>query len=1020
MQKLYSVILAAIFFTNSLSAQIEKNQYQSFFNQAYIENPSIPKGILEAVAYTQSRFNHITPTEHTSCIGLPQAYGVMGLIADGKNYFRNNLVMVSQLSGYSVEDIINSPEKNIKAYAKAYATLLNQPNNIDNKGFFKHTWVLTQLSELPLDTNVVNNFALNSHLYSVYSFLNKAEYQSAYGFPQHPIDMQQIFGKENLKILSSEKVIINKDQNQLTDPQGNNYRTNNPNSIYSADYAPAIWNPAASCNYAVGRGGTAISAVVIHDTEGSYASSISWFQNCSSVVSAHYVIRSSDGQITQMVLEANKAYHVGSENAYTIGIEHEGYEAQTGWYTTAMYTSSAALVRDICNSGYGINPLRTYNGPSCSGSSGSCQQGACIKIKGHQMYPNQTHIDPGPNWDWYTYYDLINNAPTTNTVSTAGGTIYDSGGPTGNYQNDERTLTLIQPTGATNITLTFTRFNVETNYDYLYIYDGATVNSPLIGRFTSTSSPGTITSSTGSLLLDFRSDCATTDSGWVASYTSNTSTAADHVPPTTQSVVNGIWQTHNFTSSFTDADNTGGSGLEKSYYEVIDFDGTAWGANATHGFFKDNFDVTISPAWTQKTGAWSVSNQALYQSDTTNSNTNIYAALAQNLSNRYLYNFTMKIGSNGTNRRGGFHFFCDNPDSSNRNNSYFVWFRVDNSQLQIYKVVNNNFGSPVYQSTVTINANQAYDYKVIYDRVSGLIRVYQNNVLIGNWTDPSPYTNGGYISFRSGNASITVDQIDVFRSRAATANITVGAGNANDIRYQNPDPATPSAKIKSICSDSATNLSAIDYNNINVDWTPPQTIDSIRDGLGSDINITSSISSLSANWSGSFDQESGIAKYWYCIGTTPGDSNLVVWTDTMLSQSTTKNNLHLTQGQWYYFSVRAEDGAGLKSVKITSNGQMVDTTATTGISQFKAENLILKIYPNPAKNTLNVDYSLTNETTIKWQVSNLIGQVVLQSEDVKASGTYTQSLDIAMLSKGLYLLNITTNGSQKTVKFIKE
>ncbi|MEO8762183.1 MAG: N-acetylmuramoyl-L-alanine amidase, partial [Bacteroidia bacterium] len=552
-----------------------------------------------------------------------------------------------------------------------------------------------------------------------------------------------------------------------------------------------------------------VSAVVIHDIEGSYAFCISWFQNCSSVVSAHYVIRSSDGQITQMVLEANKAWHVGSENGYTIGIEHEGYVAQTGWYTMAMYTASAGLVKDICNSGYGINPLRTYNGPSCSGSTSSCQQGTCIKIKGHQMYPNQTHTDPGPNWDWYTYYNLVNNAPNTNTVSTASGTIYDSGGPTGNYQNDERTLTLIQPTGATNVTLTFTKFNLETNYDYLYIYDGATVNSSLIGRFTSTSSPGTITSSAGSLLLDFRSDCHSTDSGWVANYTSSASTAADHVPPTTQSVVSGIWQTHNFTSSFTDADNTGGSGLEKSYYEIIDFDGTNWAANATHGFFKDNFDVAINPAWTQKTGTWSVSNQALYQSDTANANTNIYAALTQNLSNRYLYNFTMKIGGGpgGNGRRGGFHFFCDKPDSSNRNNSYFVWFRVDNSEMQIYKVVNNSFGSPVYTSTVTINANQAYDYKVIYDRITGLMRVYQNNNLIGNWTDPSPYTNGGYISFRSGNASITVDQLDVYRSRGATANITVGAGNTNDIRYQNPDPSTPSAKVKSICSDSATNLS---------------------------------------------------------------------------------------------------------------------------------------------------------------------------------------------------------------------
>jgi len=170
MKKVYALILAGVLFATGLSSQILKNPYQSFFNQAYIENPSIPKGVLEAVAYTQSRFNHIVPAGYGSCMGAPQAYGVMGLIADGKNYFRNNLVTVSQLSGYSISDIVSSPEKNIKAYAKAYASLLQQPNNIADKGFFKHTWVLTQLSELPLDSNKVNNFALNSHLYSVYSF----------------------------------------------------------------------------------------------------------------------------------------------------------------------------------------------------------------------------------------------------------------------------------------------------------------------------------------------------------------------------------------------------------------------------------------------------------------------------------------------------------------------------------------------------------------------------------------------------------------------------------------------------------------------------------------------------------------------------------------------------------------------------------------------------------------------------------------------------------------------------------
>jgi hypothetical protein len=62
-------------------------------------------------------------------------------------------------------------------------------------------------------------------------------------------------------------------------------------------------------------------------------------------VSSHYVVRSSDGQITQMVAEKDTAWHARSANPYSIGIEHEGYVDQPSWFTDAMYRSSAALTR---------------------------------------------------------------------------------------------------------------------------------------------------------------------------------------------------------------------------------------------------------------------------------------------------------------------------------------------------------------------------------------------------------------------------------------------------------------------------------------------------------------------------------------------------------------------------------------------------------------------------------------------------------------------------------------------------
>jgi hypothetical protein len=157
----------------------------------------------------------------------------------------------------------------------------------------------------------------------------------------------------------------------------------------SDDYPPALWVPAYAGNYTVGRPYPPLNTIVIHDTEGSYASAISWFQNPASQVSAHYVIRSVDGQVTQMVRDANTAWHAGNwdYNVRAIGIEHEGYMNQQGWYTEAMYQSSAALGRYLTER-YGIRKDRAH-------------------IIGHYQVPNQSHVDPGPLWDWSYYMTLV-------------------------------------------------------------------------------------------------------------------------------------------------------------------------------------------------------------------------------------------------------------------------------------------------------------------------------------------------------------------------------------------------------------------------------------------------------------------------------------------------------------------------------------------------------------------------------------------------------------------------------------
>ncbi|MCX0246930.1 N-acetylmuramoyl-L-alanine amidase [Streptomyces drozdowiczii] len=165
----------------------------------------------------------------------------------------------------------------------------------------------------------------------------------------------------------------------------------------SADYPAALWVPADPNNYTTGRTAK-IDKIIVHVTQGSYAGSISWFQDPVSEVSAHYVVRSSDGQITQMVRDADTAYHARSANASALGIEHEGFIDDPTWFTDAMYRSSAALTASLCDR-YGIPKDRAH-------------------IIGHSEAPGNDHTDPGPYWDWDRYMELVTGSGTGGETPT--------------------------------------------------------------------------------------------------------------------------------------------------------------------------------------------------------------------------------------------------------------------------------------------------------------------------------------------------------------------------------------------------------------------------------------------------------------------------------------------------------------------------------------------------------------------------------------------------------------------------
>lgn len=964
-----------LFFTSFLISLSGTTQVS--FQHAYANHPNLPQGVLEAVAWTNTRMNHLD-NQTESCSGYPKAYGIMGLHDDGKGYFLENGNKIAAISGISVTQQKSDLQLQIEAYANALQSYLPASSGPVDPVDIKNA--LFELSEIP-DSGLVNVLAREMQVYEILKFMRNPLKGQQFGFAPHHINLEAVFGTEHYAILSSRKITLS--ATGITNENGQSF-TINANA--SVQYAPAVWNPAPACNYS-SRNGVAISAITIHTIQGTYAGAISWSQNCASNVSFHYVLRSSDGQVTQMLLEEDKGWHVGSENPYTIGYEHEGYVDDPIWYTEAMYNSSADLSRDIINSGYGIPGLRTYFGPS---SVTIDVLGGCTRIKGHQHYPNQTHTDPGIYWDWEKYYRLINNTWNLTTVTNTSGTLTDSGGSGGNYADDERLFWLIQPPNAASIQLDFSLFDIEENWDYLFIYDGDSLNDPLIGQFTGTTTIPTIVSSGGSLLLEFRSDCATTAPGWEANFVT---TPTDVNPPQTNILSGSLWQTNDFNVDFMDTDLE--SPIESRYYLVSEKEITenAPKSDGSIGFVNEAFEDGVSQ-WTDVTGNYLQVSGAFAIDDTTEQNSNSYLMAEQSSGQNYLYSWKQTIQGNASNQRAGMHFFCDDANLSNRGNSYFVYLRTSDL-VQIYSVDNNSFNLEG-NIPFTIDPDITYDVKVEYSPATGWIRVFVDDAFAGEWQDPTPLTSGNAISLRSGGCNVEFDDVRMYQSRGAQVTIPAGPGGWMSIESEG---AVPTGYIYAISQDAMNNWSAVAEETYLLDFTKPEIVH-LHDGSAADIDTVFS-STLEANWIAD-DIHSDIGNYEVAIGTLPMLNDVVDWTSNGLQETFSYILSNPVYNEVYHISVRVQNGAGLQETFISDGQQYIDDL---NLESQDLESIVL--YPNPASNEIEIT-GLKNEFHI--YIYDLKGKVCME----KLSSP-NKPVNISSLAPGSYQA-IIRSGSSMVVK----
>jgi hypothetical protein len=120
--------------------------------------------------------------------------------------------------------------------------------------------------------------------------------------------------------------------------------------------------------------------------------------------------------------------------------------------------------------------------------------------------------------------------PGNSTLTYCIGNVLDPGG-INDYPDNAYSVVTITPPVADYLVLTFNSFQLEDFFDFLIIYDGPTTTSPLIGNYTGGLLPngGTITTSGGSVTLEFSSDGSIAMAGFDMDFECFTVTA----PPST-------------------------------------------------------------------------------------------------------------------------------------------------------------------------------------------------------------------------------------------------------------------------------------------------------------------------------------------------------------------------------------------------------------------------------------------------------------------------------------------------------
>ncbi|HXB29221.1 MAG TPA: PKD domain-containing protein, partial [Puia sp.] len=251
----------------------------------------------------------------------------------------------------------------------------------------------------------------------------------------------------------------------------------------------------------------------------------------------------------------------------------------------------------------------------------------------------------------------------------------------------------------------------------------------------------------------------------------------------------------------------------------------------------------------------------------------------------------------------------------------------------------------------------------------------------------------------SGSGSVTI-------SNSNTANPTVAGLIPGDYVFQ----------LTVTDSVGATNT---DQVNITVDPEPTVPNQAPVANAGNNQTIITPVSSITLDGSRSYDPDGTIVNYFWSQVSGPSNS---VFSNSGIIKPTVSD---LIAGS-YVFQLLVTDNSGATGQdQVTITVNKGDTTinplpVTPPVNNDSVSNDQFIVFPNPAHNLINTKISDSLNGTIRINMYDVNGRVVLSDKVEKSIESFEKSFNISTLASGMYTLQVNiANRKTMVKKFIK-